>query len=195
MSNYGRNFEFRTPPQSSQRSGRHFLDQAAVPIGAPVEYATTGTLGVANALGLEPVVLADSTPATERPLAGEAGIAVYEYGPAAFAGNDPFLTTYSDLDVVPAGAAVQVVSGNDVKVVLRNTDDETFLNTRDYTGRVMVAGSPATVSLIVGDYLIPGTGNDTDGYWTETAATQANAWLVVTKVDADRQEFECRLTF
>ena len=191
MSNYGRNFEFRVPPHSSNRSGRYFLDAGSntIPIGAPVVSTLNGTV---NALGLHPVTLA--TGAQDRPLPGEGGIAVYEYGPAAFAGDDPWLTTYSDKDVVPALAALQVVNGPDVKIVLRNTDDETFLNTTDYEGRVMVAGSPATVTVDVGEYLTPSTGNDTDGYW-EVTATAAEAWLVVTKVDMARQEFECRLAF
>ena len=191
MSNYGRNFEFRTPPQSSQRSGRYFLDAgtSTIPIGAPVVSTADGTV---NELGLHPVTLATSAQA--RPLPGEGGVAVYEYGPAAFADNDPFLTTYSDKDVVPALAALQVVSGPDVKIVLRNTDDETFLNTREYTGRTMVAGSPATITVDVGEYLTPSTGNDTAGYW-EVTATASEAWLVVTKVDMDRGEFECRLAF
>ena len=135
-----------------------------------------------------------ATSAQDAPKPGEGGIAVYEYGPAAYAGDDPFLTTYSDKDTVPAGAAVQVVNGPDVKVVLRNTSDETFLNTRDYTGRVMVGGLGATLTLAVGDYLTPGTGDDTDGYWEETS-TASEAWLVITKVDNDRGEVEARLTF
>lgn len=190
MSNYGRNFEFRTPPSSSNRSGRHYLvDSTTIPIGAPV---TVDTSGSENDLGLLPVTLATGEQA--RPLPGEGGIAVYEYGPAAFAGEDPFLTLYSDMDVVPVGAAVQVVNGPDVKILLRNTDAETFLNTRAYTGRTMVEGSGATVTVVVGDFLTPGTGNDTGGYWIETA-TAANAWLVVTKVDQARNEFEARLAF
>jgi hypothetical protein len=189
MSNYGKNFEFRVAPHGGQRSGRFYLDEtSAIPIGAPVIYAD----GSENALGLLPVELA--TGATGTPAPGLGGIAVYEYGPAAFAGDDPWLTTYSDKDKVPAGAALQVVSGVDVKVVLRNTVDSTFLNTRDYDGRVMVAGLGATVSVAVGDYLTPGTGNDSAGYWAETA-DPTEAWLVVTKVDNDRGEVEARFVF
>lgn len=190
MSSYGRNFEFRVPPKSSNRSGRHYLvDTTALPIGAPVVVDTAES---ENSLGLLPVTKATS--AQDAPKPGEGGIAVYEYGPAAFAGDDPWLTTYSDKDVVPAGAAVQVVNGVDVKVVLRNTSDETFLNTRSYTGRTMVAGLGSTLTLEVGDYLTPGTGDDTDGYWAETA-TASEAWLVITKVDNTRGEVEARLTF
>jgi hypothetical protein len=86
-----------------------------------------------------------------------------------------------------------MVSGSEVKVVLRNTADRTFLNTRSYAGRVMVAGLGATPTLAVGDYLTPGTGDDDAGYWAE--GTAANGWLVITNVDAARGEVEARLTF
>jgi hypothetical protein len=145
-----------------------------------------------NALGLLPVSLATSAQAT--PLPGMGGIAVYEHAPAAFAGNDPFLTTYSDIDTVPAGKAVQVVSGTDVKVVFRNTEDRTFLNTRDYEGRVMVAGLGATPTVEVGELLSPGVGNGNSGYWAVTAVA-TEAWLVVTKVDNARGEVEAKFVF
>jgi hypothetical protein len=188
MANYGKNFEFRVQPHGGQRSGRFYLDEAtAVPIGAPV---TVDTSGDENDLGLLPVNL--ETGATNRPAPGMGGILVYEYGPAAFAGDDPWLTTYSDKGEAPAGAAVMVVNGDAVKVVLRNTEASTFLNTRDYPGRVMVAGLGATPTVEVGDFLTPGVGNDTDGYWAETSDAD-EAWLVVTKVDLDRHEVECRV--
>lgn len=187
---YGRNFEFRVPPRQGERSGRFYLDEtSAVAIGAPV---TVDVSGDEDDMGLLPVNLA--TGAQARPKPGMGGILVYENGPAAYAGNDPYLTTYSDLSTAPAGKAVQVVNGSTVKVVFRNTDDETFLNTRDYDGRVMVAGLGATLTLAVGDYLTPGTGDDTDGYWAETA-TESQAWLVVTKVDNDRGEVEARFVY
>lgn len=189
MSNYGTNFEFRVPPVGGQRSGRFYVT-AELPIGVPV---TVDTSGDENGLGLLPVELA--TGATAKPAPGMGGILVYEYGPAAFAGDDAQLVLYSDKSTAPAGAAVQVVSGSEVKVLLRNTDDETFLNTREYEGRVMVAGvGIATPTVVVGDGLTPGTGNDTDGYWAENG-TAANQWLIVTKVDNDRKEVEARLNF
>lgn len=186
---YGRNFDFRVLPDGGERSGRYYNDQgAALPIGVPVVLS-----GDQNDLGLVGVELA--TGAQAKPAAGKGGILVYEYGPAAFAGDDAMLTTYSDKDSAPAGAAVQVVSGSDVKVVLKNTTATSFLSRDNYpTARVMVAGLGATVSLSVGDYLTPGTGNDNAGYWTETA-TAANAWLVVTAVDNVRGEVEARINF
>lgn len=188
---YGNNLEFRVPPHGGQRSGRFYLAETDdVALGAPV---LVDTAGDENDLGLLPVELAKG--ATNRPAPGMGGILVFEHKNAeAFAGDDPLLTLYSDKGTAPAGKAVQVVSGVDVKVVLRNTADSTFLQTRDYDGRVMVAGLGATPTVAVGDYLTPGTGNDTAGYWAETA-NAAEAWLVVTKVDADRGEVEARLMF
>jgi hypothetical protein len=58
----------------------------------------------------------------------------------------------------------------------------------------MVAGLGATPTVAVGDYLTPGTGNGTAGYWAETA-TEANAWLIVTAVNASTGEVEARVNF
>jgi hypothetical protein len=189
MSNYGRNFELTVPPHGRDRKGRFYNAQgAAIPIGAPVE----ATNGAANALGLEPVTLA--TGSTTTPQNGRGGIAVYEYGPNAYSGDDPALTTYSDKDTVPDAAAVQVVSGDYVKVRFTNTTASTFLNTRAYTGRTMVAGIGATTTLAVGEYLGPGAGTDALGYWQEEP-TASEAWLVITKIDATRSEVEAQMVF
>lgn len=190
MSAYGRNFEFRVPPVGGQRSGRYVTPSTGtpIPLGAPVAVDPTES---PNELGLQPIVLASD----EVPEPGRCGILVYEYGPAGFAGDDPWLTTFSDKDVAPLGKAVQVVSGDTVKVVLRNTSDRQFLNTRDYAGRTMVAGLGATPTVAVGDYLKPHTTpSDANGYWIETA-TAAEAWLVVTAVDSARGEVEARFLF
>ncbi len=189
MGTYGRNFEFRVPPKAGERGGRYSVPTTgtAIPIGAPVKVTAAAA---ADSLGLAPVTLA--TGAT-IPAPGIHGIAVYEWGPAAFAGDDPDLTTYSDKGYVPLGAAVQVVSGPSVKVVLGNTVASTFLVARSYTGRVMVAGLGATPTLAVGDFLTPGVGNDTDGYWAE--GTADNGWLVITAVSTARSEVEARFTF
>lgn len=191
MANYGNNFEFRVPPQSGQRSGRFVLAGTSdVPIGAPVKRDTDSS---ESALGLLPVELA--TGAQAKPAPGMGGVLVYEYGPAAFAGDDASLVLYSDKSTAPAGAAVQVISGSEVKVLLRNTDDETFLTVRNYEGRTMVAGlGIATPTVEVGEGLTPGTGNDTAGYWA-VSGTASEQWLIVTKVDNDRRELEARLNF
>lgn len=189
MSSYGRNFEFRVPPESAERGGRYYLSGGSdVAIGAPVKVESA----TENDLGLLPVVLA--TGAQAKPLSGQGGILVFEHGPAAFAGDDPYLTTYSDKGNAPAGKAVQVVRGFDVKVVLRNTSTSSFLHTTTYTGVTFVAGLGATPTLTVGDMLTPGVGNGTSGYWAETG-TAANAWLIVTKVDNTRGEVEAKLNF
>jgi hypothetical protein len=190
VSNYGRNFEFRTPPHGGQRSGRFYLSGTSdIPIGAPVVYDNTKP---ENDLGLLPVKL--QAGAANTPAPGMGGIVIYEHAPNGYAGHDPLLTTYSDIDTVPAGKACQVVSGVDVKVVLRNTEDRTFLNAREYAGRTMIAGLGATVDVEVGDLLSPGVGDDNDGYWAVTQDT-SKAWLVVTKVDNDRGEVEARFVF
>lgn len=186
MGTYGRNFEFRVPPVHGERNGRYVVPATGttIPIGAPVAM----TAGADNsALGMAPVTLA--TGATV-PVTGVHGIVLYEWAPAWQAGSDPYLTTYSDRDFVPLGAAVQVVSGSQVKVVFTNTTASTFLGTRSYAARTMVGGA-GTVA--VGDYLTPGVGNDTDGYWAE--GTAANGWLVVTGVSTTRGEVEARFVF
>lgn len=196
MASYGRNFDFRVPPRSGERAGRFVLTDTGItgttlPIGVPVVYDSAE--GVDSALTDARSVKLATTEQAPQP--GRSGILVYEHAPAAFAGFDPFLTTHSDIDFAPVGKLVQVVSGDTVKVVLKNTSDRTFLNTRDYDGRKMVAGlGGATPTIVVGDYLTPGTGNDTSGYWAETADV-TKAWLVVTAVDNDRAECEAQFLF
>lgn len=191
MASYGRNFDFRILPESENRRGRFAVPSVgnAIPIGVPVGMTNAAETSV---LGLSPVDLVTGATA---PLIGHHGIVVFEYGPAAFAGNDPYLTTYSDKDTIPLGAAVQVVSGPDIKVVFRNTFARTFHGTRQYAGRLMVAGiGIATPTIAVGDLLTPGTGTDVAGYWAETGSA-SNAWLRVTHVDNARAEVEAQLLF
>lgn len=193
MSNYGRNFEFRIPPTGSARGGRYATKTgvAAIPIGAPIIVDTTEA--ATAALGLQVVKLAPD--GTTRGTGANKGICVFEHAPAAFAGHDEYLTTYSDLDTAPVGAAVQMVAGDPaVKVCLRNTVARTFLGVRSYPGRTMVAGMGATPTVVVGQFLMPGVGNDTAGYWKPTA-TEADGWLVVTKLDTARGEVEARSLF
>jgi hypothetical protein len=190
MASYGRNFDFRVAPEAENRKGRFAVPAVGnkIPLGTPV-----GSTGAAEtALGLAPVAAATGSTVPQK---GKHGILVYEYGPAAFAGDDPFLTTYSDKDVAPLGAAVQVVSGREIKVVLRNTSARHFLG-RAYNGRVMVAGlAGATPTVVVGSFLTPGTGDDVNGYWTTTNNSGGDAWLLVTHVDNARAELEAQLLF
>lgn len=197
MGSYGRNFGFRIIPESENRPGRYAVAKTGnkIPIGAPIAV----TAGATPDTGGRQIVGLAAEGSVKRK--GETGILVYEYGPAAFAGDDPFLTTYADKDVAPLGAAVQLVSGPNVKVVLRNTVANTFLESRDYTARKMVAGLTAdqgttASTLVVGDYLVPGVGTDSGGYWKlGGGGATPNGWLVITKIDDARGELEAHLTF
>lgn len=191
MSTYGRNFSFRVPPVHGQRGGRYVFNPdaaAAIPIGVPVKATEDSSSDLTDAM------VVDLATGAQAPVKGQCGIVVYEHAPAAYAGYDPALTTYSDIDTVPVGKMCQVVSGDMVKVALHNTEDRTFLQSRDYPGRVFVAGLGATPTLSVGDFLTPGVGNDDSGYWAETGSA-ANAWLIIEAVDNDRGLVEARLAF
>lgn len=193
MGTYGRNFDFRVTPEPRERQGRYVLDNGSdVPIGAPVIATGTADDELTGALGVE---LATGAQAPPDP--GQGGIVVYEW--IDLNGLDPVLNDYSDRGDAPDGRMVQVVRGQGVKVVFRNTSDSTFMANaypagRSYAGRIMVAGVGATPTVAVGDYLTPGTGDDDNGYWTETANAN-EAWLVIESVDPDRGEVEARLLF
>ena len=58
----------------------------------------------------------------------------------------------------------------------------------------MVQGLGATPTVTVGDFLNPGPGDDTDGYWVSTA-TAAGAWFVITAIDTVRVAVEARMLF
>lgn len=193
MSTYGRNFDFRVPPKSGERGGRYALDAAGaatVQIGAPVILKD----GTSDASGRLYVAVADGDQAI--PKSGMGGVMVYEYGPAAYAGYDTQITTYSDLGTAAAGAAVQVITGKQVKIVLKNTLATTFLQSRSYSAVKMVDETlGATPTLAVGDYLGPANSpSASNGYWQKTS-TAANGWLVVVSIDATRGEVEARLNF
>lgn len=193
MGTYGRNFEFRIPPDGNERLGRYSVPSTGskLPIGVPVRADVSAGF---NSIGLQLVELANGEQAPKQ----DSGILVYEYGPAAYAGDDQNLITYSDKDTVPLGAAVQVVHHPGLKVVFTNTTNTAYA---DFTAtfnsgpRVMVQGMGATPTLAVGNYLTPSSvSNDTVGYYMKTA-TASNAWFVVTKVDASRGEVEALMTF
>jgi len=213
MASYGRNFEFRIPPKPSARDGR-FISPATALSGS----GTGGGSGVGGsptgAVGLLPIgipVIADLTagqdamqnqyvkiPASDALITGQGinGLLLYEYGPAAFAGSDPYLTTYSDLGIVPLNVYCILVKGDPAtKILLRNTTANSFLGIRPYAGRIMVNGLGAgTATVIVGDYLVPGLGDDVDGYWA-TTVTAAGAWAVIDSVDNARLELTARMLF
>jgi hypothetical protein len=216
MASYGNNFEFRVPPRSAARKGRYVAPVAPlagvgagggtasfgsapaglIPIGAPVvaDLAAGQDPQGRQYVKLAPAGQLVGTDGESTP-ASLAGVMVYESGPAAFAGTDPYLTTYSDLGYAPRGASVQVISGDPTtKVVFRNTAANSFLGIRPYAGRTMVNGLGATATVIVGDYLVPGLGDDNDGYWV-SSATAEGAWLVITHIDTVRAEVEAQMLF
>lgn len=189
MGTYGRNLEFRIPPRAEHRVGRYSVPTTGdvIPLGAPVQ--TTGDSP--DELDLVPVELVTAAGPPKR---GACGLVLFEWAPAAFAGDDPFLTTYSDKDYAPRGQAVQVISGPEVKFALKNTVDRQFLNNRDYVGRTMVAGMGATPTIAIDDFLTPGPGSDSGGYWQKTT-DEDNAWLRVVHIDVVRLEVEVRFVF
>lgn len=187
MGSYGRNFEFRVTPSEYMRRGRIVLAQGSdVPIGVPL---LTGTTPDPLWTGALPATLATGA---QAPALGRAGIGIYEW--IDFNGLDQQLYNASDRDTMPNGKQVQLISGAGVKVVFHNTSARTFLGTRSYAGRIMVAGMGATPTVIVGDYLTPGTGTDVAGYWARTTSA-SDGWLRVTNVDATRQEVEAEFVF
>ena len=185
-----RNFEYRVSPRGPERGSRFVLDtdSDALPKGVPVKVT-----GEFDAQGRSVVELA--TTAQAKPAAGQGGVLDFEQ--FRMDGVDAYVNTYSDRDTVEPGRPVQVITGdNRVKVAIRNTEEGSFYDRAGYpVGRVMIAGvSVATPTVAVGDMLTPGVGDDDDGYWAETA-TPADAWLVVTHVDAATDTVEAVLNF
>lgn len=194
MSTYGRNFEFRVQPHGGQRAGRYInpADGDQIVLGAPVLVDTAA--GTDSDHRLE-VNLATGA-GDGRPRNGMGGIAVYEWAPSAFAGDDPLLVTYSDKDYIPVGEPCYLVSGEEVKVCLRNTEEIEFFGQRTYAARKMVAGAGgATPTVEVGEMLRPhDSPSDSNGYWQVTT-DEDEAWLVVTAVHNDLGEVEARFLF
>lgn len=190
MSNYGRYFEFRNAPTPENRYGRALSPNAVIPIGAPVEMGTDAP----NADGRNVYALRTGAQ-TGRPLPVKHGIAIFEHAYNAYAGFDTELTVPSDFSDIPANSPIQVVHGTNVKVVLRNIDEDTvFLTQRTYDdARTFVAPTDLS-SLAVGNFLVPGTGNGTAGYWAEGGDAET-AWLQITSVDTVRGEVEAQMLF
>lgn len=188
MTTLGRNFDFRQSPLPQHRLGRFRNGATSIAQGAPVQTVAAAVTDPGD-LRL-PVQVAG---AASAPRLGLSGIIVYEAPWDAFNGVDPQLTRPSDIDVVPPLKPAQVVHGTEVRVKLVNTIARTFEGMRTYPGRLMVA--PAGLAgLIVGDLLTPGVGNDTDGYWAETADLTL-AWLRITSVQATAGFVEAQMLF
>jgi hypothetical protein len=180
-----RNFHFLKSPVQSQRLGR-YVASGAILIGAPV--VADGTV---DANGQRSLSLATGATVPKR---GKHGILFWVNPYSVAAGFDPATYGYGDLDRVPVGASVQLCSGDDIRIRLQNTADDNFERQRDYPARTMVAGiGIATPTLAVDDYIGPGIGDDTAGYWAETDA--AHAWAIVTAVYNDTGELDAQLVF
>lgn len=163
---YGKYFEFRVPPQSGQRAGRYSL-ATATNIGGPVVAS-----GSVDADGVQPVVAA--TAGVNKPTPGQGGILVYEH---LF--TDGPLEVNSDKHQAPAGSYVQVVSGSEVKVALRNDGTVDMVD---------------LTSLSVGDGLMP----DTGGLWQKSDnGDGTDDWLIVSSIETVGTEtvVEARVNF
>lgn len=190
MSNYGRYFEFRNSPRPENRYGRALSPNAVIAIGAPVVAGTAAP----NADGRS-VYAAMSAVQSGRPLPIKHGIAIFEHSYNAYAGRDPVLDAPSDFPDIPANSPIQVCHGTNIKVVLRNIlVDTVFMGMRTYDdARTMVA--PGDLStLAVGNFLVPGTGNNSAGWWAEGGDADT-AWLQITSVDTVRGEVEAQMLF
>lgn len=184
MGTYGRNFDFRQSPIPQHRLGRFINGATVVPQGAPVVAE-----GTEDANGRRAFALAAN--GATRPAPGTGGVAVYEVpdnNGLELAAN-PLITRASDYRDIPASVPAQVCHGTEVRLAFWNTEEDDFDGMRTganvYTARVMVAGaSGATPTIAVGDFLVPGVGNATDGYWKE-GGTATTAWAVVTQVDTE----------
>ena len=186
-----RNFEWRVSPRDGESAGRYILGGSTnLPLGVPVTAGAT-----TDGLGRQLVTLA--TGAQDTPLSGEAGI--LDFVSIRFDGFDPEITTFSDVvDTVPVGESVIVASGDTLKGAWTNTfspDNQYMYRTGYPKARIIIAGAGIpSPTVTVGEYLTPGVGNDTDGYWAVTA-NKAQAWLVVTAVDNPRGLVEARVNF
>ena len=188
MGSYGRNVDFRVTPEEYMRRGRVVLSSAADgPIGAPYVVGTPYTKDA----GYTDALVAKLATGAQNPNPGFTGIGIYEW--IDYNGYDPALTTSGERDLIPKTKLFQLISGAGVKVVFKNTAAHTFVGARQYPGRNMVAGMGATPTVVIGDFLTPGTGNDSAGYWA--VGTSTNGWLHVTNVDATRQEVEAEFVF
>ena len=188
-----RNFEWRVSPRAGESAGRYVLGgDDNLPLGVPVIATTTD-----DGLGRQLVRLATNAADKTKPLSGQGGI--LDFVSIRFDGFDPEIVTWSDVvDTVPVGESVIVASGDTLKGAFTNTfspDNQYLYRTGYPNARIMVAGAGIpSPTVTVGEFLTPGVGNDTDGYW-EVTANAAEAWLVVTAVDNPRGLVEARVNF
>lgn len=189
-----RNFTYRNSPRGAQRGGRFVLAGPANLVLTPGVPVVAN--GVVDSLGRSEVILATGEQAKPKPGLG----GVMDFENIHTLGFDMQITTWSDIDQVVPGDSVQVVQGGNqtVKVAFTNTNvsGASYYGRLNYPkSRIMVAGlSIATPSVAIGDYLTPGDGNDSAGYWKETS-TAANGWLVVTGINSSLGLVEAELNW
>lgn len=187
MSTYGRHVELRQSPLPQHRLGRYKVGASDILQYAPVK--VVGDPDVDGRLTLELC-----TGATQPKLTRH-GLVCWEQVYEGWQGRDMIMERFSDLDMAKAGKPCQLVHGPEVRIAYRNLSAVDFLNgLNTYAARTVVAGLGATPSLVGGEWLTPGVGNDTDGYWAETSV-EAEAWLVVTHVRLDEQIVEAEMLF
>lgn len=184
MSTYGRRFWFLTPPEPNERRGRYVVGDDPIVIGAPVEAEATIDANGQRELTLRTTAVA--------PVQGKHGILIYENPFATAPGLDPVQQAIGDFEKAPVDAPAQLVSGVGIKFRLKNVAAEVIQGQKTYPALAMVGGLGATPTLAVDNYIGPGVGNDTDGYWQE--ADLAHAWAVVTCV-YDTGEIDAELVF
>lgn len=158
-----RHFSFRSAPTGAQRGGRYTVANATK-IGAPVVVSGVSAID-SDALAVVPA--GD----VAAPDAGMGGVLVYE---ELF--TDAAIDSPDDVVDAPAGSHVQVVRGEEVKIVLTNTADYDI-----FTFGTLAVGDPVGVSA--------------GGLWVEDAV---NPWGTVTQVlssAADAESIEVQLNF
>lgn len=185
MGVYGRRFHFLVPPLPHDRYGR-CVTSGAIVIGTPVELGSTE-----DANGQRPLTLRTTAVAPQK---GKHGILVYENPFDTAPGFDPIQYAFGDFDTAPDAAPAQMVSGGYIRFRLKNVAAETVQGQKTYAAKKMVAGiGVATPTLAIDDFIGPGPGDDTNGYWQESDS--AHAWAIVTHVDNSTGEVDARLLF
>lgn len=186
MGSNGRNFSWLQSPEREDRLGRYYAP-ASLLFGTPVHVIDDTGLDENGQLHLE------LAPSGTAPRKGLTGIIDWVSPTAMPLGFDARMTRPSDIDHCPDEVSVQLCAGPATRIRLTNTVASTFQHQRPYTGRVMLGGLGATPTVHVGDFLVPGDGNDVDGYW-DAQTDDTDAWLIVLGV-YDTGEVDAQFLF